>query len=74
MHINLGLNGRKSALGYLDTLMLEQKAKAIPFDSGGMQKEAFFGLLCITMRIDTEWVQTVKTGWKAMAQSTQQLA
>jgi len=54
--------------------MLEQKAKAIPFDSGGMQKEAFFGLLCITMRIDTEWVQTVKTGWKAMAQSTQQLA
>ena len=54
-------------LGYRDMVAATRHARAVVTDSGGLQKEAYWlGVPCITVRNETEWTETVSSGWNVL--------
>ncbi len=50
-------------IGYHEMIKLMKNAKLVLTDSGGMQKESFWlKTPCITLRENTEWIETVQLG------------
>jgi UDP-N-acetylglucosamine 2-epimerase (non-hydrolysing)/UDP-GlcNAc3NAcA epimerase len=54
-------------LGYVEFSALVCQARAVVTDSGGVQKEAYLARVpCVTLRANTEWVETVDAGWNTL--------
>lgn len=61
-------------LGYLNMLRLVESAAVVITDSGGLQKEAYIlKVPTITVRTETEWVETVESGWNTLVQPDRQI-
>jgi UDP-GlcNAc3NAcA epimerase len=60
-------------VGYFEMLELEKQCRCIVTDSGGIQKEAYFMKKpCFTLRGQTEWVETVESGWNILVETNKQ--
>lgn len=59
--------------GFLDMIALEQQARLVITDSGGVQKEAyFFGRPVVVLRPTTEWVELLAHGQAVLADADPQ--
>ncbi|MGK2960755.1 MAG: non-hydrolyzing UDP-N-acetylglucosamine 2-epimerase [Gemmatimonadaceae bacterium] len=54
-------------LSYFEMLRTLERAEVVITDSGGLQKEAYWSRLpCVTLRSETEWVETLEGGWNTL--------
>ena len=63
---SISLEGIKviNPVPYLTMISLLSNAKVVVTDSGGLQKEAYFSKkICLTIRDETEWIETLENGW-----------